>query len=77
VSLRVIVAGMGIQGAKRHRAAGENVVATVDPVAKACNFKDVRDVPLGDFDAAILCIPDGPKVALIEYLLSNKKHVLI
>lgn len=68
---------MGIQGAKRHRAAGENVVATVDPVAKACNFKDVRDVPLGDFDAAILCIPDGPKVALIEYLLSNKKHVLI
>jgi len=77
VSLRVIVAGMGIQGAKRHRAAGENVVATVDPVAKACNFKDVRDVPLGDFDAAILCIPDGPKVTLIEYLLSNKKHVLI
>ena len=68
---------MGIQGAKRHRAAGENVVATVDPVAKACNFKDVRDVPLGDFDAAILCIPDGPKVTLIEYLLSNKKHVLI
>ena len=68
---------MGIQGAKRHRAAGGNVVATVDPVAKACNFKDVRDVPLGDFDAAILCIPDGPKVTLIEYLLSNKKHVLI
>ena len=68
---------MGVQGAKRQRAAGDNVVATVDPLARGVDYKDVRDVPLDDFDAAILCIPDDPKVALIEYLVSNKKHVLV
>ena len=77
MTLKVIVAGMGVQGAKRQRAAGDNVVATVDPVARGVNYKDVRNVPLDDFDAAILCIPDDPKVTLIEYLLSNKKHVLV
>ena len=77
MSLKVIVAGMGVQGGKRQRAAGGNVVATVDPVAKGVDYKDVRDVPLDIFDIAILCIPDRPKVALIDYLLSNKKHVLV
>lgn len=77
MSLKVIVAGMGVQGAKRLRAAGNQVVATVDPVADGVDFKDVCDVPLDTFDAAILCIPDGPKVGLIEYLLSNKRHVLV
>jgi scyllo-inositol 2-dehydrogenase (NADP+) len=77
MSLKVIVAGMGVQGAKRQRAAGKSVVATVDPIAENVEYKDVRDVPLEVFDAAILCIPDSPKVDLIDYLLSNKKHVLI
>jgi scyllo-inositol 2-dehydrogenase (NADP+) len=75
--LKVIIAGMGVQGAKRQQAAGSDVVATVDPIAKNVDYQDVRDVPLDDFDAAILCIPDDPKVALIDYLLSNKKHVLV
>jgi len=74
---KVIVVGMGVQGAKRLHAAGSDVVATVDPVTKGVNFKDVKDVPLSKFDAAILCIPDDPKVALIDYLLTNKKHVLV
>lgn len=77
MSVKVIVVGMGVQGAKRQRAAGNDVVATVDPTAKLVDYKDVRAVPLGDFDAAILCIPDSPKVAMVEYLLSNKKHVLV
>jgi scyllo-inositol 2-dehydrogenase (NADP+) len=77
MTLKVIVAGMGVQGAKRQRTAGRDVIATVDPIAEGVDYKDVRDVPLDNFDAAILCIPDAPKVALIDYLLSNKKHVLV
>ncbi len=75
--MRLIVAGMGVQGTKRKRVAEKSVVATIDPLAKGANYKDVKDVPLGDYDAAILCIPDDPKVDLIKYLLSNKKHVLV
>jgi len=77
MTLKVIVSGMGVQGAKRQRSAGGDVIATVDPMAEGVDYKDVHDVPLDDFDAAILCIPDDPKVALIDYLLSNKKHVLV
>jgi predicted dehydrogenase len=77
LTLKIIIAGLGVQGAKRRRVAGNDVIATVDPIDKSADYKDVRDVPLDDFDAAILCIPDDPKVKLIEYLLSNKKHVLV
>ena len=69
MSLKVIVAGMGVQGAKRQRAAGSDVIATVDPFVEDVEYKDVRDMPLSDFNAAILCIPDEPKVELIEYFL--------
>lgn len=77
MALKVIIVGMGVQGAKRQWTARNDVVATVDPIAEKVNYKDVREVPLDSFDAAILCIPDDPKVALIDYLLSNKKHVLV
>ena len=77
MTLKVVIAGMGVQGAKRQRVAGDDIVATCDPIAKGVDYKDIRDVPLEDFDVAILCIPDGPKITLINYLLSNKKHVLV
>jgi predicted dehydrogenase len=75
--MRVLVVGMGVQGIKRKRAAGSAVVATVDPVIADADYRDVRDVPLNSFDAALLCIPDDPKVSLISYLLENGKHVLV
>jgi predicted dehydrogenase len=75
--LRIIIVGMGVQGIKRQLAAGKDVVATVDPIAKNVDHKNVKDVPLKDYDAAILCIPDDPKVALMEYFISNNKHVLV
>ncbi len=75
--MRVIIVGLGIQGAKRKQFAGEDVVATVDPVHPAADYTKVEDVPLDTFDAALLCIPDDPKVKIIEYLLSSKKHVLV
>lgn len=75
--MRVIVAGMGVQGAKRLSVAGADAVATVDPVREDVDYKDVRDVPIDTYDAALLCIPDEPKIQLLEYLLSNRKHVLV
>ena len=74
--MRVIVVGMGIQGGKRCHFAGSDLVATVDPVARA-DFTDVRDLPLDRYDAALLCIPDAPKMDLARYLVANGKHFLV
>lgn len=75
--MRVIVVGMGVQGEKRRIHAGSDVTATVDPVADDVDFKSVEDVPLADYDAALVCVPDAPKVELLRYLVSNGKHVLV
>lgn len=75
--MRVIVVGYGIQGRKRARVAGQDLVATVDPVNTEADFRTIDDVPADSWDAALLCIPDEPKVALIERLLGQGKHVLV
>jgi scyllo-inositol 2-dehydrogenase (NADP+) len=75
--MKCIVAGLGVQGHKRRRFAGADYVACVDPFNKDADYKHIADVPLKDYDAALLCIPDEPKRELIEYLLSNGKHVLV
>ncbi|MEM9139597.1 MAG: Gfo/Idh/MocA family oxidoreductase [Pseudomonadota bacterium] len=73
---RVIVAGMGVQGAKRQSHAGADCVACVEP-AGGHDFTDLRAVPLDTYDAALLCIPDGPKIDLLGYLVDNGKHALV
>ncbi len=74
---RVVVIGMGVQGPKRRRAAAEDFVASIDSTKDGVDFKFIEDVPLEDYDAAIACLPDEPKVEVLEYLLSNGKHVLV
>ena len=74
--MKVVVVGLGVQGRKRVAAAGNEVVATVDPVLPA-QYKSVRDVPLDSYDAALVCVPDQAKTSLLEYFLSNRKHVLV
>jgi predicted dehydrogenase len=74
--MRVIVVGLGIQGKKRLAVAGGDVVATVDPVSPDAAHKDVKDVPLGSYDAALVCVPDEVKPPILEFLLKNGKHVL-
>jgi predicted dehydrogenase len=74
---RTIVVGLGVQGRKRRQFAGGDHVGSVDPVNGEAEYRDVRDVPLGDYDAALCCVPDGPKVEVVEYLLGNGKHVLV
>lgn len=75
--MRSIVVGLGVQGHKRRKFAGADFVAAVDPVHAEAKFRDVRDVPLADYDAALVCTPDEPKVDLLGYLLGNGKHVLL
>ena len=75
--MRVVVAGLGVQGQKRKAVAGSEVVATVDPVHPDAQYKRIEDVPVGEYDAALLCIPDEPKISVIEYLLTQRKHLLV
>lgn len=75
--MRVIIVGMGVQGAKRLNAAGSDAVATVDPMKDGVDYRDLREVPLDSYDAALLCIPDEAKIELIRYLLDTGKHVLV
>ena len=75
--MKVIVVGLGVQGAKRRAAAGRDYVASVDAVKGEADYRALEDVPPGRYDAALVCTPDAPKVALLEYLLARGKHVLV
>ena len=75
--MRVIVVGLGIQGHKRRDFAGSDFVASVDPFNSEADYKTLEDVPLSSYDAAMLCVPDEPKIKLITYLLNHQKHVLV
>jgi scyllo-inositol 2-dehydrogenase (NADP+) len=75
--MRVVVAGLGVQGHKRRRIARDDFVADVDPVNEEARYRSIVDIPLADYDAVLACIPDEPKVELLSYCLQNKKHVLV
>jgi predicted dehydrogenase len=75
--MRVIVVGLGVQGQKRLAVAGKAAVATVDPIHPEARYKHLEDVPLGSYDAALVCTPDEVKIDLLTYLLSNQKHLLV
>ena len=44
--MRVVVAGLGVQGHKRRRVAGADFVAAVDPVNPEAEYRAIEDVPL-------------------------------
>ncbi len=75
--MRVIVVGLGVQGRKRLAVAGDDAVATVDPVNQDARYRSVTDVPLGSYDAALVCTPDDDKLDIVKYLLTNGKHALV
>jgi len=75
--MRVVVAGLGVQGHKRRRVAGTDFVAAVDPVNGEAEYRAIEDIPLSGYDAVLACIPDEPKITVLDYLLSNAKHVLV
>jgi scyllo-inositol 2-dehydrogenase (NADP+) len=75
--MRVIVAGLGVQGRKRRHFAGSEFVASVDPVNQEAEYRSLRDVPVNRYDAVLACVPDEPKLDLVRYCIDQGKHVLI
>jgi scyllo-inositol 2-dehydrogenase (NADP+) len=75
--VRLVVAGLGVQGHKRVRFGGESVVATVDPVAPGASHAALDEVPVAGYDAAMLCVPDAAKAELLTRLVRAGKHVLV
>ena len=71
--MRCVIIGLGIQGKKRLAIAGNEAVATVDPVAKDADQHRIEDVPLDSYDSAFVCTPDAAKFSLLEYLLTRGK----
>ncbi len=58
--MRCVIVGYGVQGRKRLRVAGADGVGIVDPVSPEAQWRDISDVPLDAFDAALVCTPDAP-----------------
>jgi scyllo-inositol 2-dehydrogenase (NADP+) len=77
MDLRVIVIGLGVQGQKRRRIAGDDCVAAIDIRRPDAAFRDLHAVPLDAFDAALVCVPDSAKVSMLDYLIGHGKHVLV
>ena len=75
--MRVVVAGLGVQGYKRRKFAAADFVCSVDPVNPEANYRSLTDVPLGDYDAVLACIPDAPKKQIVNFCVDNGKHVLV
>ena len=51
--MKCLIVGLGIQGEKRLKIAGRDVVATVDPVVKGADYRRIEDVPLSRYEAAL------------------------
>jgi predicted dehydrogenase len=75
--MRVVVAGLGVQGYKRRKFAGPDFVASVDPVNPEADYAALPEVPLDRYDAVLACIPDHPKRELLSYCIAHGKHVLV
>ena len=75
--MRVVVAGLGVQGHKRRKFAGADYVASVDPVNPDADFRALSEIPLDRYDAVLACIPDEPKRDLLSYCVDHGKHVLV
>tara|TARA_B100000029_G_scaffold463033_1_gene496033 strand:+ start:3759 stop:4661 length:903 start_codon:yes stop_codon:yes gene_type:complete len=74
--MKTVIVGMGVQGNKRKKFLGKDFLYSVDKYKKA-HFKTIYDVPLNEFDAALICLPDREKLKIINYCIRHKKHVLV
>ena len=81
--MRTVIIGLGNQGQKRGNSIPkEDIIALVD-INQPHNsnvhldYRDIKDVPLDTYDAALICTPHGDKLKIVEYLIENCKHVLV
>jgi len=74
--MKTVLIGLGSQGQKHFRVSGKDIIAIVDPLQKV-KYKNIKEVPLNTYNAAIICTPNQEKIPIIEYLLDNKKHIMV
>lgn len=74
---RIVIIGYGVQGKKRKIYASNHLVSIIDPIAIEADIKSIKEISLKEFDAALICTGDKEKLEIIEYLIKNKKHVLV
>ena len=74
--MRCIIVGYGVQGKKRLAVAAKEAAGVVDPIWAEAQWKDVGEVPLDLYDAAVVCTPDGPKMEILDHLAGHGKHAL-
>ena len=74
--MRCIVVGYGVQGKKRLAVAASEAAGVVDPIWTGAQWKDVREVPVDLYDAAVVCTPDAPKMGILRHLVRHGKHAL-
>jgi predicted dehydrogenase len=75
--VRIVIVGLGVQGRKRAKIAGTDLVATVDPVVSDADHRSLSELEAQSYDAAALCVPVSEKIPLIRELVSEGKHVLV
>ena len=56
--MKIIIVGMGIQGNKRKKYLGRDFIYSVDK-NKDSDFNSIYEVPLQDYDAAFICLPEN------------------
>lgn len=75
--MRYIIVGLGNIGVKRRQALGVKYLGSVDPVNPHADWPGLDDVPSHTYDAAILSVPNQPKLELLQKLLALGKHVIV
>jgi len=75
--MRVVVAGLGVQGNKRKTICGDEFFASVDPANEKADYRNLFQIPLASYDTVLVCTPDEEKYVVIKYCLENGKHVLV
>ena len=74
--MKVVIVGMGVQGQKRKKILGQEFKYSVDKFKRA-DYRFIDQVPLKEYDAVIVCVPDNEKLKIIKFCIGNKKHILI
>ena len=64
--MRIVVVGLGTQGLKRKKHAGNDFVASADPYNDDAEYHDISEIPLKSYDELfcikLLCLPfRGPR----------------
>lgn len=76
--LRYLIVGYGNIGHKRQNALGKKCVGTFDINPKQNpTYSKLKDIPVDNFDAAVITTPQDPKLELVKHFLKLKKHVLV